>query len=150
MMRKINFSVLVFLCGLILSLTFTSLVAQEDTSPLEQEGVYQVGVQILNLIDESRDGREIQTFVWYPALVSDDAPLPYPPDDSGAPYPLIIFSHGGGGAPLDGMDLFINHLVSQGFVVAAPSHEDTAETWRAVIDRPLDVLLVLNHLAELE
>src|SRR5690349_11969487 len=139
MMRKINFSVLVLLCGLLLGLM--PLTAQENRLPSEA-GMYQVGVQILNLTDESRDGRAVQTFVWYPALVSDDAPLPYPVDTSGAPYPLIIFSHGGGGVPIDGMDLFITHLVSQGFVVAAPSHEDTQEAWKGIVDRPLDVLFV--------
>jgi predicted dienelactone hydrolase len=46
--------------------------------------------------------------------------------------------------------LFINHLVSHGFVVAAPSHEDTAEAWKGIVDRPLDVVFVLNQLAELE
>jgi predicted dienelactone hydrolase len=42
------------------------------------------------------------------------------------------------------------HLVSHGFVVAGVNHQDTSEGWRALVDRPLDILFLLNQLANLE
>jgi predicted dienelactone hydrolase len=117
--------------------------------------MYQVGVRIMELTDESRDDRTLETYIWYPALVSDDAPRPFPPDTSGAPYPLVIFSHGYTGSPGDASPLFVEHLVSQGFVVAGVDHRDSdpGSIWPPIhqlIDRPLDVLFLLDQLAELK
>ena len=80
--------------------------AAQDESPVSVAGPYQIGIQILALTDESREDRALTAYVWYPALVADDAPRPYPPDDSGAPYPLIIYSHGYGDSPTESLGTF--------------------------------------------
>lgn len=149
MSQQKKFGLLTVLCGVMLCITFSLAAAQETLAPVGEAGSYQVGIQIMALTDESRDDRNLQTYIWYPALVSEDAPRPYAPDDSGAPYPLVIFSHGGGGAATEGVDLFIEHLVSQGFVVAGVDHRDPSN-WQGMVDRPLDVLFLLNQLADLE
>jgi predicted dienelactone hydrolase len=68
--------------------------------------------------------------IWYPAtpgtppLAADEllaAPVDATPDLSGAPYPLVLFSHGTGGVPW-GVTYLTTHLASHGFVVMAPAH----------------------------
>src|SRR5690349_14471126 len=135
----------VLLCGLVLGFTLPPLAAQSGELPPSQDGTYKVGVRVLHLSDASRDNRALDAYVWYPALVSTDAPRPYAPDTSGAPYPLVIFSHGFGQYSSEGANMFINHLVSQGFVVAGVDHTDLTDLWpwahmEALINRPLDVL----------
>jgi predicted dienelactone hydrolase len=67
------------------------------------------------------------------------------PDDSNAPYPLILYSHWLAGNRTSGSPLLI-HLASHGFVVAAADHKcDRQPT--CMVDRPLDMLFVLNQLA---
>lgn len=44
-------------------------------------------------------------------------------DLSGAPYPVVIFSHGNGGLRFQNLSL-MTHLASHGFVVVAPDHTD--------------------------
>jgi predicted dienelactone hydrolase len=69
------------------------------------------------------------------------------PDASGAPYPLLLYSHGLGGSRWDDPGVFL-HLASQGFVVASIDHTcDSQPT--CLIDRPLDILFVLDQLAGL-
>ena len=155
MVQKAKFTVLMLLCGLMLGLALPSLAAQSVKSPVAQDGPYQIGVRITKLTDASRDNRLLQTTVWYPALVSKNGPRPYPPDTSGAPYPLIIYSHGYAGNSLEAIRIYIDHLVSQGFVVAALDHQDVTDLGfrphaNALIDRPLDVLFLLNQLADLK
>jgi predicted dienelactone hydrolase len=83
-------------------------------------------------------------------LVSKDTKPPYAPDTSGAPYPLIIYSHRFQGGVPDEVSVFlISRLVSQGFIVATSQHIDI-EVIPILVDRPLDVLFVLNQLADLK
>ena len=52
----------------------------------------------------------------------------FPTDSPGAgvgPYPLIVFSHGYGGAP-NGYQHLIDYWASHGYVVLAPTHADAA------------------------
>lgn len=147
MIGKMKVTVLILLCALVLGLSVAPLAAQ-DKPPVAQDGPYKVGVQILNLTDSTREDRALQIFVWYPALVADDAPRPYLPDTTTAPYPLIIYSHGFGGGSTEATAV-INRLVSQGYVVAAPTHVDRNDGWLPLVDRPLDITFVLNALADL-
>jgi predicted dienelactone hydrolase len=127
--------------------------AQEtETLPLAQRGPYSVGVQTLTFVDDSRDNRELVTEIWYPAIIPEGASLDHAlrdatPDASGAPYPLIIYSHGLGRSRL-GLPHFTEHLASHGYVVVATDHHDTI-AWHAVIDRPLDMLFVLEQVTSL-
>jgi predicted dienelactone hydrolase len=59
---------------------------------------------------------------------SRDAPV------AGAPFPVVLFSHGGGGpgTPLVHGDLLL-HLARQGFIVVAPFHPGTEKPF---VDRP--------------
>jgi predicted dienelactone hydrolase len=92
----------------------------------------------------------LQTFIWYPGIVEKGAKPPYPPDASGPPYPLVIYSHGYPSDPTEGVSVFINHLVSQGYIVAGVNHKDTDDLGLKLINRPLDVLFLLNQLADLK
>jgi predicted dienelactone hydrolase len=89
--------------------------------------------------------------VWYPAEISASASHPYLPDSSGAPYPLIVYSHGYGGTPDMQSYTYTDYLVSHGFVVAGANHLDESNVgWKTLVDRPLDILFVINQLAGLK
>ena len=63
------------------------------------------------------------------SVAMDAAPAP-------GPHPLIVFSHGYGGAGIASTYL-TEYLASQGFVVAAPDHEDKNVIERTKSDTPL-------------
>ncbi len=118
--------------------------------PLSEAGPYAVGVRIVRMQDLQRDKIVVNTTVWYPAMVGADGKPTSTPDMSGAPYPLVIYSHGSGSAPSEVADTGLAlALVSHGFVVAAPLHHDDGSA-KSYIDRPLDVLLVINKLAAVD
>lgn len=145
MLLKAKFIACLICCGLLLSLALPSISAQDTPPQLPLEGSYQVGVHPLLLTDETRPHRTLQVFVWFPATIAKDAKPPYPPDTSGAPYPLIIYSHGNGAAPTEAAGN-IMQLVSQGYVVAGIEHRDTTDKWLSFVNRPLDILFLLNQL----
>ena len=72
--------------------------------------------------------RTIRTVVWYPTAAgatpidpNSDAVIDAPLETSGAPYPVVVFSHGSCGYPRQ--SLFLTALLaSHGFIVVAPSH----------------------------
>jgi predicted dienelactone hydrolase len=142
-MKKYGFLLLVILVSLTLPLS------AQDESPVTQTGPYQVGIEIMRLVDESREDRRLKVYIWYPAVLEAGAESPYPPDTSGAPYPLIIYSHGHGGAATE-IVTALQRLASHGFVVAAPEHPDGNDGWLPLVDRPLDIMFLLNQLAELQ
>ncbi|MCC7208415.1 MAG: hypothetical protein IT323_13995 [Anaerolineae bacterium] len=97
-------------------------------------GPYAVGTQEIRLEDPERP---LDATVWYPALADGGArtasyPLFGPgkalvdaaPDMSGAPYPVIVFSHGFSGTRFQSTFL-TEHLASYGFVVIAANHPGT-------------------------
>ena len=74
-------------------------------------------------------------------------------DASGAPYPLVIISHG-----YPGNRFLLSHLAenlaSKGYVVASIDHTDSTYSDQAtfastLLNRPLDQLFVLNQMAKL-
>lgn len=105
-------------------------------------GPYPVGVMHVTLDDPERP---LDVTIWYPAsqTESDPAPLQYTwagfdiatgfaqpgaaPDPDGAPYPLVIFSHGLAGFRLQSV-FFTEHLASYGFVVMAADHPGSTLT----------------------
>jgi len=101
--------------------------------------------------------RAVVTQIWYP--VSKDAPTtparaaPRIATIAG-PFPLIVFSHGYQGAPVN-YGLLLRHLASHGFVVAGPDHQDCraqcgrAEYAEAIAVRPDDVSMVLDSMLAL-
>lgn len=99
-------------------------------------GPHPVGVTSRALPDDERAGREIPTYVWYPADraawdTSPDAehPIGAPhaarsdaaPAATPGPCPLVAFSHGNSGFARQSTFL-TTHLASWGMVVAAPDH----------------------------
>ena len=97
---------------------------------------HNVGVVVETFVDRSRPtaangdcpklaSRTLPTTIVYPAA---GTPTSMPvtaqpsaaPDTSGAPYPLIVFAHGFG-ARAGTYQKLLEHLASQGFVVAAPT-----------------------------
>ena len=139
------------ICKLVLALLLVTMMVgsidaqTEDDLPLSEPGPYAVGTRDMTFIDENRDAQEIDVTVWYPAVEeAQDAP----PDLSDAPYPVIVYSHGRGDianrrelAPL------VSHLVSYGFVVAAPTHNWEARS-QTIAHRPMDVLFVIDQLGD--
>ena len=118
----------------VLAIGLGPAAAPATTQTLAPDGPLPVGVKILHL---SIDGQTRPLLVWYPAAVSGagkpamvynthlrgSAAPEAEPDRQGAPYPLIIFSHGMGGCAAQ--HVFINeNLASFGYVVIAPDHAE--------------------------
>ncbi len=129
--------------------------AQEPPAmPLADPGPYGVGEKCLTFMDDGRDGRQLVTLLWYPALDAGKVSYIMPkrdaePDTAGAPYPLIIYS-----TPLwSTATLSVGeYLTTHGYVVASIQHPERVgdpNFWTGVVDRPLDVLFVLDQLAAL-
>jgi predicted dienelactone hydrolase len=125
------------------------LVTQEPvTLPFSEPGPYYVGKWKHTIVDESRNDRQIQLTIWYPALkktTDEGRPITInaEPDISEAPYPLILTD------PQSGSQLFQSHLASHGFVmviVEPPEFSNTMAWNNYVIDVPLDFLFVLDTL----
>ena len=146
-------------------------------------GPFPVGVRTVELIDAARDDRVLTTEVWYPASPADEGRdvakdtrdsyqlLPGFPANwqlavrdavasrEGAPYPMIVFSHGFGGHRRQST-FFCTHLASHGYVVVAPDHLGNTihdmiagagatpyQTYqRAVVPRPMDVSFAIDQL----
>jgi predicted dienelactone hydrolase len=163
LMKNVKFVNIVLVVLLVL-LAGSGLAQNAETLPLAERGPYFVGKQTLVFTDSNRSGRVFATNIVYPAhkpdnfsadqenLVNADvwieglSLLNAEPDDSDAPYPLILFSHWWSSNSLTDIKLF-THLASHGFVVASIEHEcDHSPT--CLIDRPMDVLFVLDQLDE--
>ncbi len=97
-------------------------------------GPYAVGVSEFSferVSSTTGEPRVLDTFVWYPADDSADngaidqtvdGVRDAKPAQAGAPFPVIIWSHGAGGASPYAPTYFAPYLASHGFVVVAPSH----------------------------
>ena len=137
--------------------------APEETShPLVPDpfawGPYEVGMTSFQFFDWDRM-RLVATTVWYPAipggqkhavylaLITGRAYAQASKDPSGAPYPLVLFSHGFRGTAVQSIG-FTEHLASHGYVVAAMDHagntltdffSDDKKVAQVALDRPRDV-----------
>jgi len=85
---------------------------------LSEPGPYFAGNREYSFVDESRNGREIELLIWYPAQMQSDAsgkPVvrDAPADMSGAPCPVIITEEN------SGRYFFQSHLATHGFVMVA-------------------------------
>jgi len=120
---------------------------RRNTTPTRAEPTT-VGFRIYRWSYPAADGsnKRLTTAVWYPAHAKPDAVTRYTsgvlgqartdatPDTSGAPYPLIVWSHGFTGSGLSAAYL-AEHLAARGFVVAAVAHNDPAPAVRIVPTR---------------
>ncbi|MFN8377860.1 MAG: hypothetical protein U0452_04240 [Anaerolineae bacterium] len=123
-----------------------------DAPQYALHGPYWVGIQDFPITFEYPDGmtRDSRVTIWYPAQApaADAEPFTYPaepralayagplffprtgeayadavPATEGAPYPLVIYSHGGWSYRWLQTE-YAEHLASHGFVVMATDHED--------------------------
>jgi predicted dienelactone hydrolase len=123
-------------------------------------GPYAVGLRRITFERPSTaDGtpRVLDTWVWYPAEGEPgrDAVEGAPVAESGALFPVVIYSHGSGGRP-DFQQYLTVHLASHGFIVAAPPHPGntnddcfpctTASILPSARERPADVTFALDEL----
>jgi predicted dienelactone hydrolase len=84
---------------------------------------------------------------WYEPIILGHALTDAQPDDSGGPYPLVIFSHGFG-VYRQTYAYLTEHLASYGFVVIAPDHlevwnPELSEVGESAFERPLDIQQVI-------
>jgi len=111
----------------------TTLSSQSTQSPasflLSEPGPYFAANREFTLIDDSRNGREIDLLIWYPAIKqtgADGRPIVRDagPDTSNAPYPVILTEEN------SGRYIFLSHLATHGFVlvvVKSPSSDPAIE-----------------------
>jgi predicted dienelactone hydrolase len=141
-----------------------TLAPTVSAEALTERGPFAVGVTTLTLVDESRptdangdaadaDSRTLVTEVWYPAEgpaaagETRDAPL----NQSAAPYPLIVYSHGFMGSRRYSAT-YTAHLASHGYVVASPDYPLTnlaapgGPRAGDVLSQPGDVTYIIDSL----
>jgi predicted dienelactone hydrolase len=141
---------------------------------LTARGPYRVGVQTISVTDMARE-RTLKLEVWYPAILNADqekteyrsqvgqtdyvvagragrdAPILELPSDGGQKFPLLVFSHGQPDNRMQTAGL-LEHLASQGFVVAAIDHTGSTNSDVTVLAyadglvyRPQDILFVMGE-----
>ena len=108
-------------------------------------GPYGVGVTTVAFTDPR--GKALEMEIWYPAQTwgteaSGAAERDRMLEPSGAPYPLVAFSHGSQGIRYQSPFL-MEHLASHGFVVVSPDHprntfldEDPSAMVDVLVERP--------------
>jgi predicted dienelactone hydrolase len=143
-------------------------------------GPYWVGT--MDMVIETEAERPVPVTIWYPALNPDNAaesvmyhpvlpwvpppdvdPVVYgralldaAPDTSGAPYPLVVFSHGFAAFPAR-YAFLPEHLTSHGFVVIAPVHSEhyyyegvpNRDVTKGEVERPRDIVKALDYAEKL-
>jgi len=99
------------------------------------------------------DPRPLDTMVWYPAAGTGSPPAV---DPAGAPYPIVLFSHGSCGFP--GQSTFLTPLIaSYGYIVVAPPHpgntlfdfpdcSSAGALVASAVERPNDMVFVLDQI----
>jgi predicted dienelactone hydrolase len=118
--------------------------AKDATLELSESSQYTIGTREIKFSDPARDGMEIYAVLRFPGNGGE-------PDQSRAPYPVIIYSHGGDVD--DGMShrsdnwVLLSHLASYGYVIAAPQHDTEAAL--TFTDRPMDILALIAELDRL-
>jgi predicted dienelactone hydrolase len=75
------------------------------------------------------------------------------PEQTGGPYPLVVFSHGFSLSPIVYSTL-VEHYASQGYVVLAPEHNEGFDGsltgfWSELIDRPVDIRRTIDYAEQL-
>jgi predicted dienelactone hydrolase len=127
-----------------------------------EPGPYDVGSITLDLVDTSRgtdanggvpasNERKLTTEVWYPArLPADRNERNAPADNSGGPYPLIVFAHGYSALRFQSTT-YTRHLASHGYIVAAPDFPLTnlatpgGPRFFDIVNQPQDVSFVIDQ-----
>ena len=134
----------------------TIAATQEETREpasfvLSEPGPCVAGNREYTLIDDSRNGRDVELLIWYPAqMQSNGGSNPIvrdgPADMSDAPYPIIITEEN------SGRYFFLSHLATHGFVmVAVRNHtynfEPSSYIKSATIENVRDFLFALDRIS---
>jgi predicted dienelactone hydrolase len=102
------------------------------SSDVRVRGPFQAGARTITMTKKSvvnpSEDRVLDVVVWYPTTPgagpidgATQAVLNAPLDDSGGPYPVLLFSHGSCGYPLQ--SIFLTPVIaSRGYIVIAPPH----------------------------
>jgi len=116
-----------------------------DAPPYAKRGAFPVGVREVTIpAGGAPSDYPLQATIWYPAVKAADveetstyrwfllegegrAIENAPPEGGGAPYPLIVFSHGLSGLRYQ-LPSYLEHLASWGFVVIAADHPGSTFT----------------------
>ncbi len=165
-----------FLPVCFLALLWSGWVQAQEPDDPALPGAYEVGYRLTETTDTSRDreigGRTLPLHIWYPASGGEDFPpasyliggflqLPALLARSEAPlrderrWPLLVFSHGFGGTPLQSTPL-METLASHGFVVVAVDHIGNSQSpsplpkdpAQAAADRVPDISFAIDTLLE--
>lgn len=152
-----------------------SIAPRPDRPEHSLRGAHQVGHRVFDF--PASGGRAMTIKAWYPADAdASDAGITYKFDlketswvesvpapsvdggairdaaltQSGAPRPVILFSHGYGMNP-EWYSELLEHYASHGFVVFAPEHleSDWFEAHATALVRPADVSLAIDHIESL-
>jgi predicted dienelactone hydrolase len=150
---------------------FGSIMTEAATSNPGARGVFRVGVKTIKLNDATRN-RPLTLEVWYPAKIEANqeksvykstvgatsysvqarAGRDAPALEAAPKFPLIVYSHGQPGSRMQAHYL-LEHLASQGYVVAAldhtgSTHADVTQDSYAtgLVDRPLDILFAATEI----
>jgi predicted dienelactone hydrolase len=176
-MSRLKLSALALLVLIIASLLVEPLqvIAQTPATfeplALTARGPYRVGVQTISVTDTARN-RTLKLEVWYPAIVNADqekteyrsqvgetnyvmpgrAGRDAPILETVSKFPLLVFSHGQPDNRMQTADL-LEHLASQGFVVAAIDHTGSTNSdvtvlayANGLVYRPQDILFVMGEI----
>ena len=119
------------LLTLVVSLGVSCVLPSAPTQPTESPAVGFTSRAFTRTLSDGQT-RKLTRDIWYPARPNQHPDVEASPQ-VGAPaniaaannlrHPLVIFSHGLGGSPIGG-GIFLTELAAQGFVVAAPEHDD--------------------------
>jgi predicted dienelactone hydrolase len=131
-----------------------------------RRGPYGVGARVVPMVKDSvvapGTPRTLDTVVWYPSTVAAPldpdyaAVLDAPLDPAGAPYPVMMFSHGSCGYATQ--SLFLTALLaSYGYVVVSPPHPGNtlvdfpacgtpAVQVNSAVERPRDIIFALDQM----
>jgi predicted dienelactone hydrolase len=132
-----------------------------------ENGAYAAGARVITFtkpsVADPTQTRTLDTVIWYPAPAGStpvnsgyNAVLNAPLDLSGGPYPLLLFSHGSCGYPLQSV-FMTGLLASHGFIVVAPPHPGNtinefpacgspAAQVASAAERPQDMEYVLDQM----
>ena len=136
-------------------------------SDVRARGPYEAGVRTIIMTKQSvvdpMQPRELDTVVWYPTTAgagpidaATGGVLNAPVDGSGGPYPVLLFSHGSCGYPLQSTFL-LPLIASRGYIVVAPPHPgntlfeyptcgtQTAQL-NSAFERPQDIIFALDQM----
>ena len=136
-------------------------------SDVRDRGPFEAGSRTVHLVKQSvvdsTQQRILDTQVWYPTAAGSGpidpgtaGVLNAPMDLSGGPYPVLMFSHGSCGYPLQS-NFLLPVIASRGYVVIAPPHPGNTlfefpscgsaqEQFDSAQERPQDIIFALDSM----